>query len=192
MTEFKENRLFGEGHPVSNFILAWWANLNQNKGARAELRRCKNLKEIQKTSAYQHCYWQLIKHFTQEQIVPSREQMAVIIGLAAHVEENHTKYFDTDSKKEKEYYFAYQIATPKGKEKDSSPKLSELRFRRLLKIKERERLFRFLIQVIRLLDKKVNLLDLLSVTFFWGERVKTELAYKYYDEDKIRNIERRI
>ena len=134
-----------------------WESLKQNKGDRAEIRRCKNLEEIQKASAYQRCYWKLIKNFSQEQLMPSREQMSIIIGLAVHIEDNETKCTDTDSKKEREYYFAYQIASPKGKEKDAPPKLSEMRFRRLLKIKDRERLYRFLIQVIRILDKKVNL-----------------------------------
>lgn len=186
MTELKKPRLFEEGHPASVFILEWWENLKQNKGDRAELRRCKNLEEIQKASAYQRCYWQLKKHFTQEQRVQSRVQMAIVIGLAAHIEVNDTKYIDTNSKKEKEFYFAYQMAAPKGKEKDALPKLSELRFRRLLKIKDRGKLYRFLIQVIRMLDKKVNLLDLLSIAYFWGDKKKTSLAYKYYEKANLK------
>jgi CRISPR system Cascade subunit CasB len=185
MTELKKPRLFEEDHPASDYILEWWKNLKQNKGDRAELRRCKNLEEIQKASAYQRCYWQLKKYFTQEQQVPSREQMSIIIGLATHIEDNDTKYIDTDSKKEKEYYFAYQMAAPKGKGKDASPKLSELRFRRLLKIKDRENLYHFLIQVIRMLDKKVNLLNLLSIAYFWGDKAKTSLAYKYYEKANL-------
>lgn len=186
MSESKEPKIFEEGHHVSVFILEWWESLKQNKGDRAELRRCKNLEEIQKASAYQRCYWQLKKYFTPEQQMPSREQMSIIIGLAAHIEANDTKYIDRDSKKEKEYYFAYQMAAPKGKEKDAPPKLSELRFRRLLKIKDRGKLYRFLIQVVRMLDKKVNLLDLLSIAYFWGDKAKTNLAYKYYEKANLK------
>ena len=150
MTELKKPILFEEGHPASDFIIEWWSSLGQNKGDRAEIRRCKNLKEVQMSSAYQRCYWQLIKHFAQEKRVPSREQMATIIGLAAHIEKNDSKCIDTDSKKEKEYYFAHQMAAPKVKGKNAPPKLSELRFRRLLKIKDREKLYHFLIQVVRI------------------------------------------
>jgi len=185
MTELKNPRLFEEGHPASDYILEWWETLKQNKGDRAELRRCKNLEEIQKASAYQRCYWQLKKYFTPEQQVPSREQMSIFIGLAAHIEDNDTKFIDTDSKKEKEYYFAYQMAAPKGKERDAPPKLSELRFRRLMKIKDRAKLYRFLIQVVRMLEKKVNLLDLLSIAYFWGDKTKTNLAYKYYEKANL-------
>lgn len=186
MSESKEPKIFEEGHPTSVFILEWWKNLKQNKGDRAELRHCKNLEEIQKASAYQRCYWHVKKYFTQEKGVPSREQMSIIIGLASHIEDNDTKYIDTDSKNEKEYYFAYQMAAAKGKEKDAPPKLSELRFRRLLKIKDREKLYRFLIQVIRMLEKRVNLLDLLSIAYFWGDKAKTNLAYKYYENANLK------
>jgi len=186
MSESIEPKIFGEGHPASVFILEWWESLKQNKGDRAELRRCKNLEEIQKASAYQRCYWQLKKHFTPEQQVPSREQMSIIIGLAAHIEDNDTKHIDKNSNKEEKYYFAYQMAAPKGKEKDAPPKLSELRFRRLLKIKDRGKLYRFLIQVIRMLEKRVNLLDLLSIAYFWGDKAKTNLAYKYYENANLK------
>lgn len=167
MSESKEPKLFEEGHPASDFILEWWYSLKKNKGDRAELRRCKNLQEIQISSAYLRCYWQLIKYFSQEQKFPSREQMAIIIGLAAHIEDN-----DTDA-------FGYQISC------GDKPKLSELRFRRLLKINYREKLFHFLIQVIRILEKNVNLLDLLSIAYFWGDTAKTNLAYKYYEKAKL-------
>lgn len=168
MSESKEPKIFKEGHPTSDFILEWWNSLKKNKGDRAELRRCKSLREIQLSSAYQRCYWQLIKHFSKEQQMPSREQMAIIIGLAPYIENNH------------EEYFGYQIRGG-----DDKPTLSELRFRRLLKIKDREKLYHLLIQVIRMLEKKVNLLDLLSIAYFWGDTAKTNLAYKYYEEPKL-------
>ncbi len=185
MSELKEPILFEKGHPASDFLLEWWDGLKQNKGDRAELRRCKNLKEIQMASAYQRCYWQLIKHFAQESQGPSKEQMAIIIGLAAYIEENETTYIERQSKKEQKYYIGFQMAESKGKEEGTPPKLSELRFRRLLKIRDREKLYRFLIQTIRLLDKKVNLLDLLSIAYFWGDPKKTRLAYKYYEKANL-------
>lgn len=179
MSESKEPKIFEEGHPASVFILEWWESLKQNKGNRAELRRCKNLEEIQKASAYQRCYWQLKKYFTPEQQVPSREQMAIIIGLAAHIEDDDLVKKTDQSDNQKNDFFGYQIS------RGDKPKLSELRFRRLLRIKDREKLYRFLIQVVRMLDKKVNLLDLLSIAYFWGDKAKTSLAYKYYEKANL-------
>lgn len=181
MTEVKKTRLFEEGHPASDFILEWWNSLKQNKGDRAELRRCKNLKEIQIASAYQRCYWQLKKHFAHERQGPSKEQMAVIIGLAAYIEDNDIVKKDDQADHHKQDYFGYQIS------RGDKPKLSELRFRRLLKIRDREKLYRFIIQIIRLLDKKVNLLNLISIAYFWGDKTKTDIAYKYYEKANLEN-----
>lgn len=179
MNQSKEPKLFEEGHPASDFILKWWDNLKQNKGDRAELRRCKDLKEVQRTSAYQRCYWQLTKHFPQEREMPSGVQIAMIIGLAAYIEDDDADKKTDQRDNQKKDFFGYQIS------RGDKPKLSELRFRRLLKIKDREKLYRFLIQVIRMLDKKLNLLDLLSIAYFWGDTVKTKLAYKYYEKAKL-------
>lgn len=179
MNESKEPKLFEEGHPASDFILEWWGSLKKNKGDRAELRRCKNLQNIQTSSAYLRCYWQLIKYFPQERKSPSREQMSIIIGLAAHIEDNDSVKKTDQSDSQISDFLGYQIS------RGDKPKLSELRFRRLLKIKDREKLYRFLIQVIRILERKVNLLDLLSIAFFWGDTATTNLAYKYYEKAKL-------
>jgi CRISPR system Cascade subunit CasB len=176
MSESKEPKLFEEGHPASDLILKWWDDLKNNKGDKAELRRCKNLQEIQISSAFQHCYWQLIKHFPKERQSPSREQMAIIIGLAAYIENNDSVKKSDQNDGQANDFFGYQIS------RGDKPKLRELRFRRLLKINDREKLFRFLIQIIRILEKNVNLLDLLSIAYFWGDTAKTNLAYKYYYE----------
>lgn len=181
MTEEKEAKLFDVGHPASDFILEWWAALKENKGDRAELRRCKNLQEVQLASAYQRCYWNLMKHFPEEQRKrTSKEQISIIIGLAAHIEENDfDKKCDQNNEKQIHDYFGYQIG------RGDQPLLSELRFRRLLRIKDRETLFSFLIQVGRILDRKTNLLDLLTIAYFWGDKTKIDLAYKYYELAKL-------
>lgn len=181
MKKPKEPRLFEIGHPASDYWLDWWEGLKQTKGARAELRRCKNLKEVQLTSAYQRCYWVSIKHWEQEKSKPSKEQMAIIIGLSAYVEENDTDKKNDQLESQQHDIFGYQIS------RGEKPKLSELRFRRLLKIKNREKLFRFLVQVIRLMDKKVNLLDMLRIAYYWGENAKKNLAYQYYEKAKLEN-----
>jgi CRISPR system Cascade subunit CasB len=177
MSEIKAPRLFERDHIASVALLECWEGLLANKGDRAELRRCKKLDVIQKTSAFQRSYWKLFDKFTQGGKHPSKEQMAIIIALAAYIDENHPTYEEDNEKKPD--YFGYQIS------RGDKPKLSELRFRRLLKINNREKLFRFLIQTIQLLDKKVNLLDLLSITYYWGDKTKTKLAYKYYERANL-------
>ena len=181
MNGSKEPVLFEKGHPSAEFLLEWWDKLKHNKGSRAELRRCRSLDEIQRTSAYQRCYWSGIKHFSQGERKPNKGQMAIIIGLSAYVENDDAEK-KTDQQEHQDFdLFGYQIS------RGEKPKLSELKFRRLLKINDREKLFRFLIQIIRLLDKKVSLLDVNRVAFFWSERTKTKLAYQYYEKAHLDN-----
>jgi len=182
MTATKPPRLFERGHLASTALLECWEGLLANKGDRAELRRCKNLDAIQLTSAFQRSYWKLSGKFSQGNRSPSKEQMGIIIALAAYIDEDAFTY--EDGGKLKLEFIGYQMAKPVSSD-NKKPKLSELRFRRLLKINDREKLFRILIQTIRLLEKKVNLLDLLSTAYFWGDKTKTKLAYKYYEKANL-------
>ena len=109
----------------------------------------------------------------------SWEQMAIIIGLSAYVEENDTEKKNDQQESQQYDLLGYQIS------RGDKPKLSELKFRRLLKINSREKLFRFLIQVIRLMEKKVNLMDLLRIVYFWGGNAKKNLAYQYYEKANL-------
>lgn len=177
MTKVKKPRLFEKEHSASVALLDCWNGLLQHKGDRAELRRCKNLDSVQKTSAFQSNYWKLRNKFTQNGKSPGNEQMAIIIALLAYIDDDKSSYEDKDEVKPD--FFGYQIS------RGDKPKLSELRFRRLLKINDRDKLFRFFIQAIRLLDKKVNLLDLLRIVYFWGDPTKTKLAYKYYEKANL-------
>lgn len=181
MNEPKKPKLFTPEHPSSVAILSCWTQLSENKGDRAELRRCKNLEEIQQSSAFQRIYWQLAKAFKTNNEKPSRIQLANIIALWSYIDDALLPTEDTDNQP---IAFGYQLAAAKSPE-NSSPKLSELRFRRLLKIDDRDKLFRFLIQAIRILDKKVNLLDFSGRVYFWGDNTKTELAYQYYEKAQL-------
>lgn len=183
MNEEKKPKLFELGHPATDFILEWWEELKTHKGDRAEIRRCKKLSEVELTSAYQRFYWQFLNEFKEDQNnwVPSKEKTALLVALAVYVSENKSLHKSEEDEQEKIDYFAYQIS------RGEKPKLSELRFRRLLKIQDREKLFRFLIQVIRLLDRKVNLLDILKIAFYWNDNTKKSLAYKYYEKANLDN-----
>lgn len=106
--------------------------------------------------------------------------MAVVIGLAAHIEEDDSEKKDDQGRQNQKHdYFGYQIS------RGDKPRLSELRFRRLLRIPDREKLFHYLVQVIRILERRVSLLDLVSIAYYWGDKAKMNLAYKYYEFAKL-------
>jgi CRISPR system Cascade subunit CasB len=172
----KQNNYFKPEHPVGKFLLEWCENLENNKGDRAQLRRCKTLSDVELSPAFQRAYWNMIKLFENP---PSKEQCAVIIALAAHVKKNVSDPPGT-KRDDQDRHFGHQMA-----QGSDGPKLHELRFRRLLRIEERDRLFQVLSKIIRHLERKVNLLDVMAIAFYWGDSARKQLAYQYYEEPKL-------
>ena len=71
------------------------------------------------------------------------------------------------------------MATPKAG--SDRARVSGLRFRRLLKISDREELYQPLIRIVRLLGGQANILSLADDIYFWGENVRKNWAYAYYE-----------
>lgn len=145
-------------------VLSWWNSLKENKGARAELRRAHNPAEVVFLSAYHRLYNKL------DVSRIDKEALACVAGLCAHVKENHGAKF------------AEQMGECKQGSKD--PKISSLRFRRLLAISNREELYLSMIRIIRQLGGVVNVVDLAQTVYWWNEEKKKKLAYAYYANAK--------
>jgi CRISPR system Cascade subunit CasB len=143
-------------------FLEWWENLDESRGKRAELRHCHNIVEVVFTPSF-HSLRKELKEFRINQ-----EALAAIAGVLSHV-----KSSDTNSS------LSAQMSTPKqGSQKAV---VSDLRFRRLLTIQDRNDLFTTMIRIVRLLDGRVNIFDLAKSIYFWNERTKKRLAYEYYE-----------
>lgn len=143
-------------------FLEWWENLDENRGKRAELRHCYNISEVAFTPSF-HSLRIKLSRFRINQ-----EALAAIAGVLSHVKSN-----DTNSS------LPAQMATPKLGSKKAV--VSDLRFRRLLTIEDRSELFTTMIRIVRLLEGRVNILDLAKSIYWWNERTKKQLAYDYYE-----------
>lgn len=152
---------FEHDTPETQALIAWWESLNDNRGDRAELRRCSTLAEVAFTPAYHRLRLAVGKFGPM-----NADGLALVAGLAARVKSNVTGNS-----------VAEQMATGKG---DSSAQVSGLRFRRLLKIKEREELFTAMGRVIALLGGAVNLQSFANSIYFWGDRTRKQWAFEYY------------
>jgi CRISPR system Cascade subunit CasB len=142
-------------------VFEWWKNLDENRGMRADLRRCHNINEV----AFTPSFHSLRKELYEFRI--NLEALATIAGVLSHV-----KNSDTNSN------LSVQMATPKpGSQKAA---VSDLRFRRLLTIEDRNELFATMIRVVRLLEGRVNIFDLANSIYWWNERTKKQWAYDYY------------
>lgn len=152
---------FEKDSPETQALFAWWQALNDNRGDRAELRRCSTLAEIAFTPAY-HKLRLSVGKFGQV----NADGLALVAGLAARVKSN----VSGDS-------FAEQMATGKA---DGSARVSGLRFRRVLKIKDREELFTALGRVVALLGGAVNVQSLANSLYYWNDRTRKQWAFDYY------------
>lgn len=154
-------------------IRRWWDWLNENKGARAELRRAPNLTAVALTSAFQRLYqWQLASGFPEPkkpEISVQTERLAAIAGLLAHVKE------------------AVDESLPLLMSEGDRPPVSELRFRRLLDSPSIDDLFVGLRRALPLIDHKADLYDLAESVFNWGDNVKKKWAYNYRWPAKVQD-----
>ncbi len=143
-------------------LVAWWRSLEDNRGDRAELRRCGTLAEVVFTPAYHRLRQAVCRYGAVHD-----DGLAAMAGLAAKVKSNAT-----------DNTVAEQMATGKG----DSARVSGLRFRRLLKVKDQEELFTALGRVIALLGGSANLQSMAQSVYFWNDRTRKQWAFDYYSK----------
>ncbi|MCO5383529.1 MAG: type I-E CRISPR-associated protein Cse2/CasB [Methanosarcina barkeri] len=150
--------------PVSKVLIDWWEELDENRGDRAVLRRCRNTTEVVFSPAFHRLRLKL------SQIADiNSNSLALIAGILSHV-----KTHDNCAK------FATQMATPKTE--SSNARVSGLRFRRLLTIKDTDELFGSMIRIVDLLDGNLNIYSLADDLCSWDdEETKKQWAYNYYE-----------
>lgn len=163
---------FNNDSPEMHELTDWWQALNERRGDRAELRRCATLTDVVFTSAYHRLRLNVGKHGAV-----NADALALVAGLAAHVKNDRA-----DST------FAEQMATPKDPtSKDGKAKVSGLRFRRLLKIKDKDlnELFTAMGRIVTLLGSSANLQSLARSAYLWNDKytdIRKEWAFEYYSK----------
>jgi len=142
-------------------ILDWWREIKAHRGDRAELRRCRTPAEV----AFVPAYYRL------KAALPTwdREKLAVIAGILADVETPVEGV-----------RLAVQFARPK--EGGTTPRVSEARFRRLLRVEDYDyaELFPMMKRLVTMIDRKANIPDLVRGLYGWNPRTKRAWAEAYY------------
>ncbi len=152
---------FDKDSPEQQGLVAWWRELDKNRGERAVLRRSRTLAEVAFSPAYHRLRLSLSRLGSVDY-----ERLALVAGLATHV-----KIVSEGSP------LAAQMATGRA---DGSARVSGLRFRRILKMKEQDEFFAGMTRVIALLGGTVNLQSLAQSAYFWNDRTRKEWAFEYY------------
>jgi len=153
---------WGSDSELGQALFGWWSGLENNRGIRADLRRCQNPVQVVLTPEFQRQNRAWRSYFVGEWNY--EERLAQIMGLLVHVRTNRAGL-----------PIALQMATGRGGE----PAVSELRFRRLLQ-RSREEFYPAMIRILRLLRGEADIHSLAESTYFWGDEVRKRWAFDYF------------
>lgn len=144
-------------------LLGWWRALDSARGDRAELRRCHSPLNVAFTPAYHRLRLALMKHGSVKD-----EDLALVAGVLAHI-----KIYTPGS-------FPLQMAGSQSSDANKAA-LSGLRFRRILVIDDRDKLYETMIRVVHQLGDAVDIPSLANGIYWWNDRTKKDWAFAYYE-----------
>ena len=177
--------------PAEAEIRDWWKTLTEpakpgqasRRGELAEIRRCKTLAEIHFAAPYQHLFQRVAARGW-----PDRICVAAIAGLLAHVKQDTAAATneESESKAEKAALkpsrrtVAALFAEPS--KPGAGPRVSELRFQRLVANETVENLYPMLLRVIHLAGNTVPVPDLIQSIRYWGDKKRRDWTFRYYEQ----------
>lgn len=153
---FRQNQAWGD------LLLRWWQGLDDDRGGRAALRRAPDITAVVMLPAYQRLHRRL-----QAAGWPAEtwrdDRLAAAAGLLAHVKVH-----------------AEQTLPAAMSQRDGDkPRLSALRFMRLLESPDIDALFAGLRRALPMLQHQADVLALATDVVNWGDAVKKRWAYGY-------------
>ena len=163
--------LFAPDSPAGQVLADWWGDLENDRGGRAELKRARSPEAAALIPAAIH----LITRLRATPVADHRgweDRIPAIAGLAAHLDRHAAKEVLAPPDSEA---LPKRMASLKG----DRPRVSELRFRRLLQC-SRDDLYRPMIRVLAQLDDKAGLSDLADAVFWWGPQIQRTWAFAYF------------
>lgn len=142
----------------------WWQGLDKDRASRAVLRRCATLNEVTLSDAYQRFYrYMLACGWSENASDWQRDKLAAIAGLLAHVKTEGTQ----------------RLPLLMSELNGDKPRMSELRFRDLLKVETTDDLFISLRRALPLIDHRASIEQLARDVYWWNDDTKKQWAYSY-------------
>lgn len=181
------NLVFKLTREWGRILLSWRVGLEENRGDRAALRRCASATDVVFVPAYHALFREmeasgkeaLQKNATTRQWADLErrllERLPVLAGLAAQA--------DLADAAERQEHPIGNLPTEMATERSTGggPQVSGLRFRRLLKCQTPEELYPALRRIVRMLEKRTNIVNLTADILWWGEETRKRWAYDYYE-----------
>ena len=149
---------------VEKALFDWWEKLHDkdHRGERARLRRCREPEAV-----IFEPFFHRLKRDLQNKDVAVDRRLVFVAGVLAHVKNRGP---------------ALPAAMAQSREGGSTPRVSGLRFRRLLQNESRGKLYPALIRILGLVDGATDPVQLAEDIYYWGSDVRQTWAYTYYDQ----------
>src|SRR5690625_2941369 len=150
------NRLFDPHTSTGRCLHQFWQSLDEDRQARAALRRAETLTGLVMVPAY-HRLLHAFSTALDEQVGEglrvhtdrNRLRLAAIGGLLAHTKRHVSVKAD--------YCHTMAVQMAQSRENTQSPRVSDLRFRRLLQVSDVEKLYPLLRRTLGLMDRTVDI-----------------------------------
>ena len=149
----------------------WWAGLDQNRGARARLRRAKTPDEVFVSPDYQRGLLALLAASGIDLEVDDAERLALGVGVLVHVKTALP-----------EGHFARQLAPAD----ESQESVRDPRFRKLLATTDPIDLFLMLRRLVAYLDGVAEIRSLVAGASDWTDKTRRAWAVQYYVNRKAK------
>lgn len=145
----------------------WFFGEGKDRGALAELKRCKSPLDVYISQAYRRKLIPVLQKNGIALCEADLERLALAVGVLAHAK-------SADEKAS----FARLLARPGI----GSEETRDVRFRKLLSIgdKNREALFLALIRLVRMTNDVVNIESIVRAAAYWNDRTRRNWAEAYY------------
>jgi len=147
-------------------LLAWWDDLEHDTGGRARLRRARQVIDVVACPAYHRLLWDMqgLGRIDSRRLPLVAMAVSRVRRLTGHQSLGKT------------------MARPR--EGGGNPRVSGLRFRRLIQIDDRQELWAPMRRVLALVDDTADPVSLARDLYFWGPAVKIRWAEDYYSTAK--------
>lgn len=145
----------------------WWSSLEHDRASRALLRRCRLPEEV----VFVPAFHDLLASLSDERDDLPRHRLAAVAGLASHLRR--------DLAPPRGRGLGAQLGQPRTK--GGPPRMSVIRFRRILEAPDTDELFSLLRRALPLLDGGASLTALADLVLGWSSPLTRQyLAYDYY------------
>lgn len=148
-------------------LFAWWSGLDNNRGDRAELRRCNSPLEVMMTPAFHYARRKFLER-RPEDGRDAGNRLPLVVGLAAHV----------TSPAQRNAHVALP-SLPDAFSRGDRPKVSPLRFRQILEARDDDELFTRVRRVLPMVSSEVSVFSLANDLFWWNDRTRKRWVYDY-------------